>query len=192
MSVAPKEGGLSAVTDIMVSAAAGLPAFAALVALAPEGVSHLAFERRLNDQPQRQADQIAPSLRPSPNLRSSRPRSSSRVRSGADSLGIAMLPGAPAPTDSPLPVAIQAGCIPAPVSSKLRPSPHVVAPQDRIRLIALKGRPKLAFRRKTLSTSRSGRRWMLVVSAKPPPRRRKSSRRRGRWPERRCQSRGQE
>ena len=123
MSVAPKEGGLSAVTDIMVSAAAGLPAFAALVALAPEGVSHLAFERRLNDQPQRQADQIAPSLRPSPNLRSSRPRSSSRVRSGADSLGIAMLPQAPAPTDSPLPVAIQAGCIPTPVSSKLRPSP---------------------------------------------------------------------
>ena len=72
MSVVPKEGGLSAVTDIMVSAAASLPAFAALVALAPEGVSHLAFERRLNDQPQRQADQIAPSLRPSPNLRSSR------------------------------------------------------------------------------------------------------------------------
>jgi hypothetical protein len=30
MSVVPKEGGLSAVTDIMVSAAAGLPAFAAL------------------------------------------------------------------------------------------------------------------------------------------------------------------
>ncbi|HEV7136345.1 MAG TPA: hypothetical protein VGN43_06905, partial [Steroidobacteraceae bacterium] len=34
-----------------------------------------------------------------------------------------MLPGAPAPTESPIPVAIQAGCIPTPFSSKLTPSP---------------------------------------------------------------------
>ena len=47
----------------MVSAAARLPALAALVALAAERVGDLAFERLLDDQPQRQADQIATSRR---------------------------------------------------------------------------------------------------------------------------------
>jgi hypothetical protein len=44
-------------------AVAGLLTFAALVALAAERVGDLAFERFLDDQTQRQADQIAPSLR---------------------------------------------------------------------------------------------------------------------------------
>ncbi len=43
-------------------AVAGLPALAAFVALAADRVGDVAFERLLDDQPQRQADQIATSL----------------------------------------------------------------------------------------------------------------------------------
>jgi len=103
-------------------AAAGLPALAALAALAPQDVGDLAFERLLDNQPQRQADQVAAARRRprSPFLRA---RSSSRVRSGADDLSIGMLPGANGANRKPAPASLQAGCVPTPFSSKPAPSP---------------------------------------------------------------------
>jgi hypothetical protein len=84
---------------------------------------------RLRGPPRRSAAaQDAPSRSarrgPVPSSPFIKARSSSRAREGADSLSIAMLPGALGANRKPaLPVAIQAGCIPTPFSSKPTPSP---------------------------------------------------------------------
>ena len=88
-------------------------ALAALVAFAAEHVHHLAPERLLDNQAQRQPHQTArPAAVPSsPFIKA---RSSSRVGAGADNLSIGMLPaGQRRQPKARLPVAIQAGCISA-------------------------------------------------------------------------------
>jgi hypothetical protein len=109
-------------------AVAGLLALAALVALAPERVADLALKRlppRSDVAPGGQ-DRRAPP--PSPNLRSSRreaPRACARGRITSASGCSLEASGA---NRKPVPIAIQAGCIPTPFPANLRLHPRKVWP----------------------------------------------------------------
>src|SRR5215207_5676649 len=101
------------------------------VAVAANLVPHLAFERLFQDQLRRQEHQVRPvRCRPQPAVNQG-PKALACPLRGGYSLHRDAPCRAPAPTGSPLPALIQAGCIPTLFSSNPTPLP--------VRLLALRG-----------------------------------------------------